>query len=170
MLARCPNPKSITNYKCTLWGSNLDASTATNQGGYREQFQVVVVGSNGYDKTNVTTPGSNVPGLSNGADCGGKAIDMPSSSVGGKFFPGPFNVQVCNEYAVQQNTVNRQAGLPTVMKMLNAYYIHKNGVPHGTYCGLFSTDLPSSFATYTGAQSQGDHFTVQQSWKFVLNL
>lgn len=61
----CPNPSAITNYKCTLWGSNLDASMATNQGEWRKDFQVVITGSDGYDKTNNTTPScqitSNIP-------------------------------------------------------------------------------------------------------------
>ncbi|KAI4785886.1 hypothetical protein E4T45_13964, partial [Aureobasidium sp. EXF-8846] len=52
----CPQPSSITNFKCTLWGSNLEAATATNQGGYRGDFAVVVTGSNGYDATNTTLP------------------------------------------------------------------------------------------------------------------
>jgi len=44
----CPNPASITNYKCTLWGSSFDQSAATNQGGWREQFQVAITGSDAW--------------------------------------------------------------------------------------------------------------------------
>lgn len=43
----CPDPPSITNYKCTLWGASLTAETATNRGQWREQFQIVIAGSNG---------------------------------------------------------------------------------------------------------------------------
>lgn len=46
----------MTSFGCTLWGSELDSTTATNTGGTREQFQVVITGSNGYDKTNSSTP------------------------------------------------------------------------------------------------------------------
>jgi hypothetical protein len=45
--ANCPNPPSITNYKCTLWGAPVVAKEATNTGQYRDSFQVVIAGSNG---------------------------------------------------------------------------------------------------------------------------
>ena len=43
----CDNPSSITNFKCTLWGSAVTADAATNTGQYRDNFQVVIAGSNG---------------------------------------------------------------------------------------------------------------------------
>ena len=43
----CDNPPSITNIKCTLWGSQVDGDAATNTGQYRDNFQVVIAGSNG---------------------------------------------------------------------------------------------------------------------------
>lgn len=45
----CPNPPSTTNYKCTLWGAPVVAEEATNKGQWRDQFQVVITGSNGMD-------------------------------------------------------------------------------------------------------------------------
>ena len=44
---RCSNPPSITNYKCTLWGAPVAVEEATNKGQYRDDFQVVIAGSNG---------------------------------------------------------------------------------------------------------------------------
>ena len=43
----CPNPPSITNYKCTLWGAPVAVEVATNKGQYRADFQVAMTGSNG---------------------------------------------------------------------------------------------------------------------------
>lgn len=43
----CPNPPSIVNYKCTLWGSGVTPESASNTGQWREQFQVAITGSNG---------------------------------------------------------------------------------------------------------------------------
>ena len=43
----CPNPPSTTNYKCTLWGAPVAVEEATNKGQYRDDFQVVITGSNG---------------------------------------------------------------------------------------------------------------------------
>lgn len=48
--AACLNPPSTINYKCTLWGTKIDAAVATNQGQYRENFEVVISGSNGFNK------------------------------------------------------------------------------------------------------------------------
>lgn len=75
----CPNPSSITNYKCTMWGSNLDATTAVNQGGWRRDFNVVITGSNGYDKTNITTPVLVLPPADNDDD--GSSAPAASSST-----------------------------------------------------------------------------------------
>ncbi|GAB7353760.1 hypothetical protein MBLNU459_g4152t1 [Dothideomycetes sp. NU459] len=219
----CPNPSSITNFKCTLWGSNLDASTATNTGDWREQFQVVVTASNGYDSTNYTTPinvtapvtssvssavaaatsSSSVSGSSATAktssvvtkasasasatpsvsvspwsaprNCSGKAINAGNYWMGSKFFPGPFNPQVCADYAIFQNAQNKQAAISagkssyTPCQMFNSYYLHKNGVPHGTYCALYDTQLSTSWATYSGGYaSSGDHYECRQSWTYSL--
>lgn len=47
----CPNPASITNYVCALWGDGMYNSSATNSGQYRGgDFEVVIVGSNGFVK------------------------------------------------------------------------------------------------------------------------
>lgn len=43
----CLNPDPITNIKCALYGYGVSSSTTTNQGQYRGQFLVVIVGSNG---------------------------------------------------------------------------------------------------------------------------
>lgn len=45
--AACPNPPSLTNIKCTLWGANVTTETANNFGQYRRDFHVVIAGSNG---------------------------------------------------------------------------------------------------------------------------
>lgn len=44
----CPNPPSTTYIKCALWGAPIRANDAINTGQYRDQFQVVIAGSNGY--------------------------------------------------------------------------------------------------------------------------
>ena len=44
---KCPNPKSTTNYRCTLWGAPIGAGQATNTGQYRDTFQTAITSSNG---------------------------------------------------------------------------------------------------------------------------
>ncbi|TKA25296.1 hypothetical protein B0A50_06200 [Salinomyces thailandicus] len=214
----CPNPPSMTSFKCTLWGSNIDGSMATNQGQYREQFHVVITASNGYDKTNVVTPpdvSASVPTASTttstsaatptaatttlttstttktkntppgstknskaAADpkhpwdkpynCHSQAINSPTHWLGSKFFPGPFNPQVCSDYALAQNAANKAKGVPQQCQMFNAYYLHKNKVPYGTYCALYNTHLDGSFATNAGGKSGGDEYECKQSWTYTL--
>lgn len=43
----CPNPASLTNFKCTLWGAPVVAEQARNKGQWRDSFEVVITGSNG---------------------------------------------------------------------------------------------------------------------------
>nr|POF04440.1 hypothetical protein CFP56_55921 [Quercus suber] len=250
----CPNPPSMTSFRCTLWGSSIDATAATNTGQWREDFQVVVTASNGYDKTNDTVPldpssppstetsaistiatssmssttsstinmsnpvtttttastvgssastaaGSSAspssdatrssalsfsttttsPSASSSVslnpaypwskphNCHSKAISASAYWLGSRFFPGPFNPQVCSDYAIAQNKKNLQAGDAQKCKMLNAYYLHKNGVPHGTYCSLYNTVLGDSWATYGGGRaSNGDMYSCAQSWTYSL--
>jgi hypothetical protein len=121
---------------------------ATNKGQTDSQFEIVITGSNGYDKTNKVTPPrcSDIPTASaptstkaaatstkaaatNTAavtypwkkpeNCGGKGINAPKYQMGGKFFPGPFNTQVCSNYALLQNQVNIKAGKQSC-QMFNA--------------------------------------------------
>ncbi|KAF2723249.1 hypothetical protein K431DRAFT_283054 [Polychaeton citri CBS 116435] len=199
----CPNPASMTSFKCTLWGSNIDASLATNTGSMREDFEVVITASDGYDKTNVTVPEPPCPPPTTssstsiskatstptstptwphrphptgpspwkpGNDCHGKAINAPHYSIGSHFFPGPFNPQACSDYAVAQNKANQRSsrGGPTC-EMFNAYYLHKNNQPFGTYCSLFSKQLDNSWATFSGARSGKTRYDCKQSWSFAVN-
>ncbi|KAL1877865.1 hypothetical protein Daus18300_002218 [Diaporthe australafricana] len=48
--AGCPNPPSTTNINCVLWSSRLEPDAAINFGEIREDFQVVITGSNLYNK------------------------------------------------------------------------------------------------------------------------
>ncbi|KAI7184508.1 hypothetical protein KC363_g7670 [Hortaea werneckii] len=226
----CPNPPSMTSFKCTLWGSNIDASVATNMGQYREQFHVVITASNGYDKTDVTIPPevtqnittSAVPSTTSSSsssssssstststtpatttaksstlttktsttststkalttstakpghpwskptNCNGKAINASKYFLGARFFPGPFNPQVCSDYALAQNALNKAKGVTQQCQMFNAYYLNKNGVPYGTYCGLYNSRLDTSFATYKGGKAGRDAYECRHSWTYSL--
>ncbi|GAM88209.1 hypothetical protein ANO11243_062400 [Dothideomycetidae sp. 11243] len=255
----CPNPPAITNYKCTLWGSSISASVATNYGQWREQFEVVFVASNGYDKTNGTIPtvtvssttpsststqpstsspgttstvppttsaitttavsttttmvtstktpsptvpattskngtstttctttskttttttttssGPSIPTWNPGHNCGGKAVNYPGQWMGGKVFPGPYNPQICADYAWAQNAANKASAQLsgahswTPCKYINAIYYHKNGIPYGTYCNLYANVVDSSYETYSGGYSGKDYYSCAQSWTFQL--
>ncbi|KAI7093228.1 hypothetical protein KC352_g39657 [Hortaea werneckii] len=83
--------------------------------------------------------------------------------MGQRFFPGPFNPQVCSDYALAQNKA--QSGSKSSCRMFNAAYLHKDGVPYGTICSLYSSALDSNtWATYTGGQG----YECKQSWTWNL--
>lgn len=46
---QCSNPPAQTDIKCTLFGGKISAANATNYGQYRQNFHVVIAGSNGYN-------------------------------------------------------------------------------------------------------------------------
>lgn len=170
----CPNPSSITNYKCSLWGSNIDNTSATNAGGWRDDFQVVIVASNGYDKTNNTVPAT-VPNYTAPTNCSSSAISAGGSYwLGSSFFPGPFDPSVCGIYAQVQTAKNKQiaqqngATSYTPCNMFNAYAVHKNGVPQGTYCSLFDTILSTQWAAFQGSWNGQNYFGVRNSWTYAL--
>ena len=173
--SQCSNPASITNYKCTLWGSSLDSTTATNAGGWRGSFQVVIAGSNGYDKSNNTSP-TTCPGWKAPQNCGNKVHNHPSTCLGSKFYPGPFNPQVCATLAAAQNKANTASSQwakllsylynPLKCNFFNAYELKQDQKPLGTYCMLYSSQYSTSQASYVPGWLSGHYYGVGPSWSY----
>lgn len=46
----CPDPEGMVSIKCSLFSSALDPHMATNAGQYREEFSVLIAGSNGFNR------------------------------------------------------------------------------------------------------------------------
>ncbi|KAL2064319.1 hypothetical protein VTL71DRAFT_4813 [Oculimacula yallundae] len=177
----CTNPPSITNYKCTLWGSGVNTESAVNFGQYRSAFQVVVAGSDGFEKTNITTPATQ-PGWQPPKEAGGdgsKGHNHPSTSIGNHFFPGPYNPALCAAYANSQNAINAKSPFwykwimfwmgqynPYKCNFFNSYMLKKNGRPLGTYCGLYSQSYDASYATYLPGWQGSDFWSIESSWSY----
>ncbi|GKT67116.1 CND3 protein [Colletotrichum tofieldiae] len=172
----CTNPASISNYKCTLWGSGVDKAAATNFGEWRDSFQVVIAASNGYEKTNNTTP-TTPSGWTNPQNCSSVFHNHPTTCMGQMFFPGPFDINVCASYAASQNTKNsKYLGLgswaswfgysPLRCNFFNAFMVKQNGIAKGTYCSLFTQQYAPSAATYKPASSGDVYWGVESSWSF----
>jgi hypothetical protein len=51
----CPNPEPITNVKCAIFGYPVAQGSATRTGEHREQFEVVIAGSNGRSLHSIMT-------------------------------------------------------------------------------------------------------------------
>lgn len=85
----CPNPESTTLIKCVLWRTELTKDSAVNVGETRAEFQVVIAGSNLYNKQAgvPVVPDFNGPNdVDNGA-----AFDVPLEPMGG------FNTHLSHE-------------------------------------------------------------------------
>ncbi|KAK6834747.1 hypothetical protein PG987_009441 [Apiospora arundinis] len=174
----CPTPDSITNYKCSYWGSGVTPDAAVNKGQTRgDGFEVVITGSNGYSKTNTTTP-ETPSGCTKPKKCGA-VHDHPRTCLGQKFFPGPFDVSLCSTYAQAQNSKNVASGQwgqwmsyfgynPSKCNFFNAFMIKENGIAKGTYCKLFTQQYDSSAATYQPGWQGSKHYEVETSWSYCL--
>jgi len=96
--------------------------------------------------------------------------------MGSKVFPGPFNPQVCADYAWAQSGANKAVAVLNKQKSFtpcsyfNAAYYHKNGRPFGTYCTLYDQVLDDSFNTYSGGRSGADSYECKQSWTYQLQV
>ncbi|KAF4549404.1 Hypothetical protein D9617_21g096250 [Elsinoe fawcettii] len=101
------------------------------------------------------------------------AASSPSTFLGTHFIPGPFNAQLCADYAVAQTKVNAATALGSAKtsaydeaKYVNAYYLHKNGQPFGTVCALYTQKVGEEKMTYHGGVQGGVKYEVVQSWGF----
>ncbi|KAF1970080.1 hypothetical protein BU23DRAFT_374903, partial [Bimuria novae-zelandiae CBS 107.79] len=164
----CQNPSSIAQYKCSIFGSGVSKEAATNYGQTRNDFEIVIVGSNGYEKTRTPPP---PPGWNNPQDCGVKLHDQPRYCLGQKSFPGPFDAGVCAAYAAKQNAVNLKAGLiqsvigfigslfgysPAKCVQFQAAELTHEGAAWGTHCRLFTKQFDKAMA--------GLDISVNEGW------
>lgn len=189
----CPDPASTTNYKCTLWGAQVSASSATNVGQWRNQFHVGIRGSNGIDQepptvsldtrkrsTKLTSrkgyiklaPPPSQPSFNGPIQFGG-ATQAPYSYIGSKFFPGPYDPGQCT--AACQGTTQydhdhpRSDGSYDACNFVNSYVLSQDGAPMGTFCGLYTQAWDKSYSTNVGQWRGSSYFSVSQSYGFTLD-
>ncbi|KAI7268903.1 hypothetical protein KC345_g7600 [Hortaea werneckii] len=174
--AGCPNPTSTTNIKCVFWGGPVTKDNALNTGQYRNQFQVVIAGSNGYVSNSIASPAGYGPAI----PLGNAAINAPYDKYGfdsymgsAIFTSGPFNVQLCADACSRKSAYNK-AHPPTdgspvqTCQFFNTYILYMNGPsnPQGQYCAMYSESWPASYATNKGQYRGSDHFTIQYSFAY----
>ncbi|TKA69522.1 hypothetical protein B0A49_07182 [Cryomyces minteri] len=156
-VGQCDNPSSITNYKCTLWGSGVDAAAAVNAGQTRASFVVVITGSNGYAKTNNTVP----------ARCAGYDAPKNSSLAHTTHLSAPPTLLAQTAYNKAHKSSSSSGYVPC--NMFNAYMVKKNSIAQGTYCTLYDTPLDSSWGSYKGGWAGQDYFSIETSWTYSLS-
>ncbi|KAI1264150.1 hypothetical protein F5Y18DRAFT_428231 [Xylariaceae sp. FL1019] len=158
----CTSPSSITNFKCSLWGSGVDSAAATNSGQYRDDFEVVITGSNGYSKVNTTEP-ETPPNWTEPQKCDGVHAH-PKTCIGSHAFKGPFDVSVC---AALADTYNKVRNNKRECKFFNAFMLKEDGVPVGTYCKLFDRKYEPSEVSYSrGLSSGGKQWDYETSYSY----
>ncbi|THY30391.1 hypothetical protein D6D01_03257 [Aureobasidium pullulans] len=173
----CENPASVTYIKCVFWGGYVSKANANNYGQYRNKFQVLIAGSNGYTNNTLATP----VGYSDALYYGTRAIDAPLDAQGfntfitSKIFSGPFDARLCaaacdaqTQYAIDHPSAD---GTPAKKcQFFNTYILNLNDNKHpqGQYCTLYTEAWPTKYATSTGSTtSSGDKLIIEYSYGYV---
>ncbi|KAI5359075.1 hypothetical protein Slin15195_G067060 [Septoria linicola] len=171
--ANCPNPASTTYIRCALHGSVIDAKGATNSGQFREQFQVVIAGSNAYSKPGapIDVPDYKPPQKCPDGGVGDKGKDW---WIGDKFFPGAFNPDFCRIFAKVQTIKNIADAKAKGKKnyspcnSFNAFEVFDSGKMVGTYCKLFTETLPIAWADHKSENKLGKLWELKNSWFYSI--
>ncbi|KAJ4379828.1 hypothetical protein N0V86_005012 [Didymella sp. IMI 355093] len=163
----CLNPPSTTNIKCSLYGYPVVAKAATNEGQWREQFQVVIAGSNGYSKLDTTPPAvkdfknpTSLPAAINAP------LDNGYDTYNGMrlFNDNPYDPALCAAACQAQTDYDKahpdSQGKYKPCNFFTSYILTKNKVPLGTYCALYTHTWDSSYATNTGYFYGDDKYEV----------
>ncbi|KAG9675574.1 hypothetical protein KCU99_g4532, partial [Aureobasidium melanogenum] len=174
--AACPSPSSVIYARCALWGSPLSSDSATNTGSMREQFEVVVAGSNAYQNNSLVVPA----GFSMNDALGDAALTAPYDGQGYNTFmgstiftKGTFSIQACADYCSAQTAYNvkhpaSDGSPPRICSFFNTYmlYLNNASTPQGQYCTLYTEIWNSSYATNKGQYRGSDHYFVSYSFTF----
>ncbi|KAF1999922.1 hypothetical protein P154DRAFT_211563 [Amniculicola lignicola CBS 123094] len=172
--ATCANPPSTTVIKCSLWGGPVFAKNAVNDGQWRNDFHVVISGSNGYINEAFTKcPDYKFLYYGNAAinaplDCEGKDTYMGYKRFNDSL---PYNPARCEAVCQETNTYNL-AHPPTdgsevkLCNFFNSYVLSKNGVKQGQVCSMYTKAWPNAFATNEGQYRGDDHYTISWSLGF----
>ncbi|TGJ84642.1 hypothetical protein E0Z10_g4099 [Xylaria hypoxylon] len=171
----CEDPASNTVIKCVYWGGYISAANANNVGQWREQFHVVIAGSNGYMKSGTT----DIPGY-NGVSLGNAAINAPLNCLGQDTYMGSkifttsyYNVGLCAAACVSQNEYNTAHPSPPeppkICKFFVTFLSQRNGSPEGQICALYTQSWNSSYATNDGQWRGTDHYTNDYVFAYTDN-
>lgn len=180
--AACPNPAPITNVKCSIYGYNVAAKAATNQGQWRgpqdangQSFNVVIVGSNGYSKISKSLPA--IPDFNAGVALPA-AINAPldgkhDTYAGMKLFNNnPYDPSLCAAACESQTAYNKKYpakdGSYKTCNFFTSYVLTQNDVPLGTYCAFYTRSWDPSYATNTGYYYGDDVYKVVYADSYAL--
>jgi len=171
----CDNPASTTLIKCVFWGSPVNAANAVNNGQWRDNFQVVIAGSNGY--TAIDPVGTQtVPGYTHDANLGNASINAPLDCNGKGSYMGyvswndgaPFSIARCAAACRSQTGYNvahppSDGSAPLQCAFFNTYFLLKDGNVQAQVCSLYTETWGQTYATNTGYYYGSDVYTIASS-------
>jgi hypothetical protein len=172
----CADPEPVTNIKCSIYGYPVAEKSATNEGQYRQDFHVVITGSNGYSKLD----GAMCKGAPTVADFNAPAnlpaaINAPLVKKNGRdydtyngmrlFNTNPYDPSLCAAACESQTAFDKQHivdanGEYKPCNFFTSYILTKNGVPLGTYCALYTQNWTADYAVNTGYFYGDDVYSV----------
>ncbi|KAF2225585.1 hypothetical protein BDZ85DRAFT_174551, partial [Elsinoe ampelina] len=164
----CPNPASTTNIKCVFWGGPVAPSNAVNTGQYRNQFRVVIAGSNGYVNRTITTPkGYTLPQF-----YGNVAINAPPACPGrpsrllqsNAFVATTFDIALCATACSEQKAWARTQPNQRECNYFDTYLLYKNAKPLAQYCAMYDEMWTGAYAVNSGYMNGRDKFTIGFSY------
>ncbi|KAF2171165.1 hypothetical protein M409DRAFT_50643 [Zasmidium cellare ATCC 36951] len=160
-------PDTTTFIKCVFWGGPVTQANAVNDGQWRNNYHVVIAGSNGYvNKTVDAAPGFTGPNF-----LGSKAFDPPndcnnlSSLMGSQYWNDgqPYDTRRCAAACTAQT----EADPSSPCRFFNTFVISSNGLSQGQYCSLYSQAWEESHATLNQIPFNGDNYTISYSYYFT---
>ncbi|KAF2756854.1 hypothetical protein EJ05DRAFT_45766 [Pseudovirgaria hyperparasitica] len=169
---RCPNPASSASFRCALFGSFLGESSVTDRGSSMEEFEVMIAGSNGYNRKQI---------LPNRIDGFGAAVALPGSfhisqSISGsQLVVGPYEPAQCAILCNQELTMVGSGGGSAKSSVhahrrcgyFNAFLAVLNTKPVGTFCALYANAMPAKNATLKSVEYDGKKFEVAYSYGYA---
>lgn len=183
----CLDPTAGVSVRCALWGSatSYGQSQAQNLGEWRQNFMVIVTGSNGY---NLNTPPSTYANYTVPQPYLGAVAPSSPNYIASTFYSGPAGAApgsaslwdpsqctaACNAQTVaNQANYNATSMVSTYQacNFVNAFKLVYNGTLQGTYCRLFNdtapTLIPSNTNQYTSTSQSGVTYDINNSYGYA---
>ncbi|KAF1929530.1 uncharacterized protein M421DRAFT_59878 [Didymella exigua CBS 183.55] len=165
----CDQPPTTTFIKCVFWGGPVTIANAVNSGQYRNEYQVVIAGSNGY----VNKSSDIVPGYGPGNYLDGKVIVAPNDCndattyIGNQYWNDgkPFDTARCAAACSAQTEANPA----TPCRFFNTYIINKNNQAQGQYCAMYTQQWDSSYAVSNQVTYDGAIYQTSYSYSYTVS-
>jgi hypothetical protein len=159
----------LTRIKCAFFGTRITTSDATNTGQWQSQFQVVIAGSNTYNKPPSAIDGFTGPVFLDNACIMSPTVDNTYMRV--QTFPQtqPYDPSVCAAACKEMTAYAGRHGSTRFCKFFDAYILYKNGANGVFTCTYYTQAYGPDFAKNKGQYRGTDHYTIGYSFTYTVN-